>query len=587
MKTSPHHILLFLFLLVPVFGTISCKSPIDTERNGGYVHAVNKKIHDGKGDLLILKGIGLGGWMVQEGYMLGTSGPEHEIRSFLESMAGKSPTDEFYQNWLNDFVNQNDIRQIAEWGYNSVRLPMHYGLYFDEAGQWLPQSKGLELTDQLLAWCEASNIYLILDLHAAPGGQGNNRDISDRRHGQSLWEDPKFQNMTAQMWYELAKRYKDEKWIGGYDLLNEPNYDFENTGNTKGCACKQNTPLKELFEVLIDTIRTVDKNHLLIVEGNCYGSNYDGMHDLANYDPLKNLAFSFHNYWGENTPAAMQSLISLRNELNVPLWRGEIGENSNTWFTEMVELMEVYEIGYANWPWKKVNSIDGPVLVSSSPEWDKLMAYKSNNTRPRPSMSESQTALTKMSEAIKLDNTKLMEDVTYAYLRSPYGLGTKAFAMQTIPGTISLTDYDLGKYGETWYDSDYQNTTGSSSNTAWNNGESYRNDGVDIWTNSDNGSNGYYIGNIESGEFLKYSLSAVSAGTYRVIIRSRANKGREGKMTLLIDGKSLTSSPILIPKTSSWEDVAFENLIVPKGQILTIRFDQGGFDLAQIKFIKS
>ncbi|MFY0650681.1 MAG: cellulase family glycosylhydrolase [Cyclobacteriaceae bacterium] len=574
--------LICLVALIP----LSCNQVSVNPTNGGYIHASGKKIVDGNENPLILKGIGLGGWMVQEGYMLGTHGPQHEIREYLESMAGKAATDDFYESWLSNFVNQNDIYQIAKWGYNSVRLPLHYDLFFSERGQWMDHSKGLELTDKLLSWCEAAEIYLILDLHAAPGGQGNNQDISDRRNGESLWEDTRFVEMTKTMWFELADHYKNESWIGGYDLLNEPNYDFENTGNTKGCTCRQNIPLRELYEELIDGIRAIDKNHLLIIEGNCYGSNYQGLESLANYDTEKNLAYSFHNYWGSNTPAAMQSLITLRNELNIPLWRGEIGENSNTWFTEMVELMEVYQIGYANWPWKKIHSIDGPAIVPSHADWDKLMAYKTNNSRPRPTTSEAQNALKVIAENIKLENVKLMEDVAYAYLKSPYGEGTTAYADHKMPGILYATDYDLGKREESWFDTDYQNTSGSSSNTAWNRGESYRNDGVDIWPSSDAKSNGFYVGHIKSGEFLVFSMSSISAGTYNITVRARANQNREGKLNLMLDGSSLTNSPITISRSSTWQDVVVTDVNVPDGEVLRLRFDQGDFDLASIEFQK-
>lgn len=45
------------------------------------------------------------------------------------------------------------------------------------------------MTDDLLKWCEANKMYLILDLHAAPGGQGMDANISDYDTTKpSLWE---------------------------------------------------------------------------------------------------------------------------------------------------------------------------------------------------------------------------------------------------------------------------------------------------------------------------------------------------------------------------------------------------------------
>lgn len=257
-------------LVFSFFCFSSCSNANELFANEGFVRASNQRIVKGDGDEIILKGVGLGGWMIQEGYMLGTQGAQHEIRSFLEEMAGVAATNKFYEDWLSFFVNQNDIKQIAQWGYNSIRLPMHYNLYLDGNGHWIENSTGLILTDNLIKWCKEEGLFLILDLHAAPGGQGNNQDISDRRDGESLWTNEASRNATILFWYKLAQYYKNEKTIAGYDLLNEPNYDFEDSGNSKGCNCLMNKPLLDLYQDIIDTIRSVDRNHLLIIEGNCY-----------------------------------------------------------------------------------------------------------------------------------------------------------------------------------------------------------------------------------------------------------------------------------------------------------------------------
>lgn len=581
MKVSVVSISVFILIIL---SCLSCNRTGKIIKSDGFVHAAGKRIAEGNGSEIILKGVGLGGWMLQEGYMLDTQGAQHEIREFLEGLAGKSATDKFYEDWLNYFVAKKDIEQIADWGYNSVRLPMHYNLYLNESGQWLENSKGLMLTDNLIEWCKAEGLYVILDLHAAPGGQGNNQDISDRRDGESLWTSDEAQEMTRLFWYKIADYYKDETIIAGYDLLNEPNYDFENTGNSKGCTCQKNEPLLKLYEQLIDTIRAVDKNHLLIIEGNCYGSNYNGLESLANYDPQKNLALSFHNYWSPNTTASTQKMLDLRNELKVPLWRGEIGENSNTWFTEMVESMESLEIGYANWPWKKINDLDGPVIIKNIPEWDRLIAYKADPNFPKPSQSEAQTALEKMITNLKIENCILMHDVAYAYLNSPYGEGIKPYNINNIPGIIYPTDYDYGKWGESWYDTDYQNISGRSSNTAWNKGGHYRNDGVDIWPTEDEFTNGFYVGKIENGEWLSFTINNIQEGNYKLSFRVKSEEATNGEIDVYIDGKVVKQAQINIGETNKWEDIIVSNVQVPKGEKLKVLFKKGGFDFSRMVF---
>ena len=141
--------------------------------NAQFLTTVGTSIVDENGDPVILRGIGLGGWMLQEGYMLQTAefaDAQYEIRETIQELIGSTATDEFYEAWLQNHVTKSDIDSMAKWGFNHVRLPMHYNLYTlpieDEPirgeNTWL--TKGFELTDSLISWCAANNMWVVLDL---------------------------------------------------------------------------------------------------------------------------------------------------------------------------------------------------------------------------------------------------------------------------------------------------------------------------------------------------------------------------------------------------------------------------------------
>ena len=147
------------------------------------------------GEPVLLRGMGLGGWMVQEGYMMQTSGfagPQYEIRAMIEDLIGVENTDAWYDAWLHNHVQKSDIDSLKAWGFNSVRLPMHYNLWTlpieDEpvAGENTWIDTGFELTDSLVAWCAANEMYVILDLHAAPGGQGYAQEMLGLQPGEAF-----------------------------------------------------------------------------------------------------------------------------------------------------------------------------------------------------------------------------------------------------------------------------------------------------------------------------------------------------------------------------------------------------------------
>jgi endoglucanase len=242
-----------------------------------------KKIIDASGTEVILRGMGLGGWMIQEGYMMETgsfAGPQWQLKAKIEALIGKDNTTAFYDAWHANHCTERDIDSLASWGFNSVRLPMHYNLYTlpieDEPvpgnNTWL--TKGFAMTDSLIKWCAARHIYVILDLHAAPGGQGRDANISDYNPAKpSLWESEANKEKTIALWRKLAERYVNEPWVGGYDLINETNWSFTAGGNANGCSETSNAPLRQLLVNITNAIREVDKTHMIIIEGNCWGGN--------------------------------------------------------------------------------------------------------------------------------------------------------------------------------------------------------------------------------------------------------------------------------------------------------------------------
>ena len=286
-----------------------------------------------KDEKIILRGMGLGGWMLQEGYMFRLSflGQQYRIKEKIKEVVGEEKTKQFYEQWLLHHTTKKDIDALAGWGFNSIRLPMHYNLYtlpVDEEpvkGQHTWIDKGFAMTDSLLNWCKANNMYLILDLHAAPGGQGNDLPISDRDPTKpSLWESEANKDKTIALWKKLAQRYANEPWIGGYDIINEPNWGFEDPKNDfRGTAEKKNEPLRELMIAITKAIREVDKKHIIIIEGNGFGNNYRGV--LPSWDD--NMVLSFHKYGNFNNDDAIKNFLSLRDQYNMPLWLGESGEN--------------------------------------------------------------------------------------------------------------------------------------------------------------------------------------------------------------------------------------------------------------------
>ncbi len=536
----------------------------------GFLHASGTKIVKGNGQEILLRGIGLGGWLVPEGYMLQTASFANSptaIRSTINSLIGDSSSDAFFHLYRNKYVQRKDINRIASWGFNSIRLPMHFALLSDQPGVYLEE--GFTTIDSLLSWCAANQMYLILDLHCAPGGQ-NKDNISDYGGYPSLWESAQYQQWTIDLWKKLAQRYASNEWIGGYDLLNETAFDL-------GSA---NPPLRSLFISITSAIRQVDANHLIFIEGNWYATDFSGL--TPPWDA--NMAYSFHKYWNSNDPGSIQYLIDMRSSTNRPLWLGESGENSNAWFTDCVKLMESNGIGWAWWPHKKVESIAGPLSVIKNPEYDALLKYWSGQAS-RPSVAYAVDALSKFASKLDLDSCIVHPDVIDALMRQPHNTAAVPYVSHAIPGIVYAPDYDMGGTPTAYNDVDYQNT---GNNGTWNKGGLYRNDGVDIERCSDPYSNGYDVGWIESGEFLNYTVNVVEAGDYSLTGRV-ASAASGGKLLFRIDGR-IINTYIDVPQTGGWQTWQAVNCgtvsLTAGMHVLNCTFFFGGFNVSGFELAK-
>jgi hypothetical protein len=389
-------------------------------RAQGFLKAQGRLIVNEKGEKVILRGMGLGGWMLQESYMLklGGVGPQYLMRRKISDLAGPERAAAFYEAWLADQTRRIDIDSMAAWGFNSVRLPMHYHLFtlaVEEepvAGKdtWL--EKGFALTDSLLGWCKANHLYLILDMHAAPGGQGNDFNISDRDSTKpSLWESAANRRKLVALWRRLAERYANEPWIGGYDIINEPNWGFGDPADKNGLKETKNAPLRQLMMDITAGIRSVDKRHLIIIEGNGWGNNYRGV--LPQWDD--NMVLSFHKYWNPNTEEAIHHFLELRDQYNIPLWLGESGENNNVWYRECVRLVEGHDIGWSWWPLKKIGT-NNPLEVPMTPEWRRIVDYLTGKG-PRPTATEADAGLQSLLHSVRLENNVYHKEVIDALMQ--------------------------------------------------------------------------------------------------------------------------------------------------------------------------
>jgi hypothetical protein len=327
-----------------------------------FVRVQGAHLVDSHGDRFIVKGINLGNWLVPEGYMFKFTHARApgEIAHVIETLIGPEEAMRFWSRFRDVYVAEADIRFIKAAGFNTVRVPLHWGLFVESGGEGPNrfEGHGWLLLDRLVAWCRQAGLRVIIDLHAAPGGQtGVNHD--DGPGVPLTFYVPRHRRLTIALWREIARRYRDEPTVLGYDLLNEPISPYSDEKYL-------NPRLESFYRQIVEAIRSVDVNHPVILAGAQWSTSFK-VFDRP-FDA--NTIYTYHKFWASPTRAALQEYLNFSNRWQVPLLIGETGESNDQWNESFRRLHETYGIGWCFWPYKNLDS-DSTVVSIPKPEgWD-------------------------------------------------------------------------------------------------------------------------------------------------------------------------------------------------------------------------
>lgn len=328
----------------------------------GFVRAHRGRLIDGAGRDLLLRGVGLGNWMLPEGYMWrfgpGAESPR-EIEALVSRLLGAEAATSFWARFRDAFVAEADIVRIAHSGFDHVRLPINARVIQNDDGSMI--DGGLALVDRLISWCRRHGLWVLLDLHGAPGGQ-TGTNIDDSLGRPDLFFDPRHRENTLTLWRALAERYAGETAVLGYDLLNEPlPNDWQRTFADE---------LVELYRDLTRVIREVDRDHLIMYEGSHWATNWSMFTEVWD----ANSALQFHKYWSSPDRASIARFLEARDRLGLPIYMGEGGENTLPWLYTAFRLYESENVGWNFWPWKKIETVTSPASVVAPDGWEDVIA---------------------------------------------------------------------------------------------------------------------------------------------------------------------------------------------------------------------
>jgi endoglucanase len=227
---------------------------------------------------------------------------------------------------------------------NALRIPFNYSHFLYDPKQLYPfqiNEEGFKHLDRVVKLCADHGIYTIFDLHAVPGGQNTDWHSDSPGHHAAFWDLLDNQNWVVELWKEIARHYKGQPWVAGYNPLNEPTE-------------KTETKLLEFYDRVVKAIREVDPDHLsnrfqffsrshvVFLDANTFGSDFSFLSKdtTQRWKLWKGVVYSVHDYCKYGFPGlrytstsenraylerSFERKCTFMRENNLPIWNGEFG----------------------------------------------------------------------------------------------------------------------------------------------------------------------------------------------------------------------------------------------------------------------
>lgn len=208
------------------------------------------------------------------------------------------------------------------------------------------------MADRAVDWAGKRNLYVVLDLHGAAGGQSPDHHTG-KVNQNTFFKDARHVEQTERLWKQIAGRYRDRPEVAAFDMLNEPMGALD---------------LATLYLVqnrLYQAVRQVDAKHVVIFE-----DGYTGLDHMPNpaVAGWANVMMSCHHYVfkakssQEQIEAARGHVDYMRRNqelLHCPLYLGEFNQEphgSPETMAAFIRELDKNGWGWAIWTYKVVQA---------------------------------------------------------------------------------------------------------------------------------------------------------------------------------------------------------------------------------------
>ena len=323
----------------------------------------------GVGETVTLRGVNLGGWLIQECWMCPVNGADNEWGNLdtLNALVGRGFTaeqiDALFESYQDNWITEYDLDIIADMGCNVVRVPFWYRNFMsDDQGTWLDSDfdeiPGFRRLDWVISEAAERGMYVILDMHGVPGGQSFNHSTGGIGINK-IYSDEGCRAAMEKLWVAIAERYKDNTAVAAYDIMNEPHNNDEAFSDRPEYRNVYTDPeswdeYSAVYDRMIEAIREVDSNHIITVEGIWKVYNLPHPRESG----WSNMMYQVHLYDSTEDFAGYAAYLSrFAERYDVAVY---VGEFSNI---DGIAICEEYGVNWTTWTYKGGKGYNGNWFV--------------------------------------------------------------------------------------------------------------------------------------------------------------------------------------------------------------------------------
>ncbi|MDP3912475.1 MAG: cellulase family glycosylhydrolase [Bacteroidota bacterium] len=175
-------------------------------------------------------------------------------------------------------TTKEDLKWMADWGFDFVRLPMAYPRYinFDRQKDVTPadvlniNEKVVDEIQELVFRANEAGLHMSINLHRAPGYCVN----AGFNEPYNLWKDQEALDAFCFHWEMWGNRFKNTSSKNiSFDLVNEPSMREDMNDQFGARTTIPGAVYRKVALAASTAIRKSNPNHLVVADGNDVGSS--------------------------------------------------------------------------------------------------------------------------------------------------------------------------------------------------------------------------------------------------------------------------------------------------------------------------